>query len=337
MQGRHNRWLDAVRGLSAQVVLVGHTVAAIAPHAPVNSGLAWFSRAAVVTFFVLSGFAIVGSLSSEVRRTGGVDLTGYAIRRAARILPPYFFTVAFVYAFFFATAAGNALFSEYNAGLAAALRSFVFLFTSRDPIVVTPVWSLRIEVGLYILAALVAAAYLSAGRTRIVFGVAAAVIAALMAWRLTFAVLGMVAFAAGGAAAAYAGGIREAVSKPALYALVPMVFLPSVWLLPDQDGALGQAYQCVVAVMIALALAFLSKAPSHNAVDMAARTGAWSYTLYLIHMPIILVVASFMSGIAAIITSLMIANLASWGSALVIERADIFRDSIRSVLTAKRA
>jgi len=50
--------------------------------------------AAVGAFFVLSGFLITSMLANEQRKTGGINLKRIYSRRAVRLLPPLFITVA---------------------------------------------------------------------------------------------------------------------------------------------------------------------------------------------------------------------------------------------------
>ncbi len=91
--------LDLLRGIAILLVLGRHTVAPI-------DGLGWFGAvpdiwtrigwSGVDLFFVLSGFLVSGLLFSEYRRTAGVDVWRFVIRRGFKIWPPYLVYVAFV-------------------------------------------------------------------------------------------------------------------------------------------------------------------------------------------------------------------------------------------------
>ena len=100
-QSKHDLTLDAVRGLAAQTVVIGHTSSAVFLPSKMNELLGWSSYSAVLVFFILSGYVIVGSLIREVKSTGDIDCRDFAIRRFARIMPPFLFTIVFVFWFFF--------------------------------------------------------------------------------------------------------------------------------------------------------------------------------------------------------------------------------------------
>lgn len=89
-------WLDAIRGLAAVEVFIGHlrpVCFETDPKLPGLSGMAiktfYFSTSlahqAVVIFFVLSGFLVGGSVLMELRETGGIRLWPYTAARVARI------------------------------------------------------------------------------------------------------------------------------------------------------------------------------------------------------------------------------------------------------------
>jgi peptidoglycan/LPS O-acetylase OafA/YrhL len=79
---RHLPALDGIRGIAIAGVLLLHSsiwgdVPAVLPGGSLG----------VTVFFVLSGFLITRLLLVEHERTGGIDLRGFYLRRAARLLP----------------------------------------------------------------------------------------------------------------------------------------------------------------------------------------------------------------------------------------------------------
>lgn len=98
MPGRsHVLGLDGLRGLAALYVLLFHCWLLTFPGFPANSGPSWlgwlmYGRLAVVFFLVLSGFSLAISPARKGWRLGGVK--GFLRRRAWRILPPYWAALA---------------------------------------------------------------------------------------------------------------------------------------------------------------------------------------------------------------------------------------------------
>jgi peptidoglycan/LPS O-acetylase OafA/YrhL len=72
--------LDGIRALSFLLVFVSHTSSS--PTTPGGFG--------VTVFFFLSGFLITTLMRTEYARTGRVNLAHFWIRRALRILPPFY-------------------------------------------------------------------------------------------------------------------------------------------------------------------------------------------------------------------------------------------------------
>ena len=90
--------LDGIRGLAALFVVVNHIFLRAFPGYPVDHAPFWaapfiYGRFAVVVFIVLSGFSLALSPARDGWRLDGVSR--FAHRRARRILPPYWAALAF--------------------------------------------------------------------------------------------------------------------------------------------------------------------------------------------------------------------------------------------------
>ncbi|MFF2368558.1 acyltransferase family protein [Streptomyces sp. NPDC058122] len=90
--------LDGLRGLAALYVLLFHCWLLVFRGFPANSGPSWlgwlmYGRFAVVFFLILSGFSLAISAARKDWRLGGV--ADFLRRRAWRILPPYWAALAF--------------------------------------------------------------------------------------------------------------------------------------------------------------------------------------------------------------------------------------------------
>jgi len=92
--------LDGWRAIAILAVIVHHaTVSYVYPSGPYPSGRGlWISRLlgdhGVAIFFAISGFLICTRLLQEHRKTDRISLKSFYLRRAFRILPPYFLYLA---------------------------------------------------------------------------------------------------------------------------------------------------------------------------------------------------------------------------------------------------
>jgi peptidoglycan/LPS O-acetylase OafA/YrhL len=91
------RGLDGIRGVAILLVILWHC-ASRTNFPPARMGLlqplvlgGW---SGVDLFFGLSGFLITKLILDEERATGGLDLRGFYVRRALRILPAYYLVLA---------------------------------------------------------------------------------------------------------------------------------------------------------------------------------------------------------------------------------------------------
>jgi peptidoglycan/LPS O-acetylase OafA/YrhL len=159
--------LDGLRALAVLAVLLYHGQVPWAPGG-------WLG---VDLFFVLSGYLITGLLLAEWDAGGGIDLRGFWSRRARRLLPALFCTLAAVAAYGALLAPPTTLGRLRWDGLAtlgyvanwrlmASRQSYFEQFF--DPSPLTHMWSLGIEEQYYLLwpLLLLGALRLAGGRTR---------------------------------------------------------------------------------------------------------------------------------------------------------------------------
>jgi peptidoglycan/LPS O-acetylase OafA/YrhL len=303
------RWLaglDGVRGLAALFVLLHHCWLMSFPGYPANSGPAWtgflvYGHIAVVVFIVLSGFSLG---VAPARHDWHLDsLRRYAFRRAWRILPPYW--PALLFSLVIAWTLGP----QPASGPPTAESVVVYGLLLQDAITApTPngtFWSIAIEAQLYLLlpllllvirragAAVMVGAVLVVVRAVGILAPNVAIVETLMRFTPQFAV----GFALGVAAA---GVLRTGARQlpwhwlalgAALPVLVVITVKGSVW-------TVGHYFWVDLAIIpsIALLLAGIATgrpAPLVRFLELRPirGLGSFSYSIYLIHAPIIVALA----------------------------------------------
>jgi peptidoglycan/LPS O-acetylase OafA/YrhL len=175
--------LDALRGAAALYVLLSHiSLLTFIPHALLQRGDSLLTRLtalffeaftfghqAVIIFFVLSGFCIhyrQAKGTYESRRDSKFDVLGYYERRAHRILPPYYFAIAYTALCVFLFEWINPAFAQHLTGYRYAdqiltvhnswhtlVGNLVFQqwLTCQTYGNNTPLWSLSFEIYFYLL------------------------------------------------------------------------------------------------------------------------------------------------------------------------------------------
>jgi peptidoglycan/LPS O-acetylase OafA/YrhL len=310
MEGRRQRLagLDGLRGLAALYVVVNHVFLRAFPGYPVDRAPFWagwfiYGRFAVVVFIVLSGFSLALAPARKGWKLGG--LASFARRRARRILPAYWAALVFslAVAWLIVPPPGqglptarsvlvNGLLVQNLVGAPSPNRSF---------------WSLAVEAQLYVLLPLLLLLVRRWGAMAMVAAVTLLVAAVGIVGTHVSRVDTFVTQSPPDLAALFAVGILSAGivragstrrSWPwhwlALAAAAPVIaaiwWQGSVWTLDNLlwvDLALGPAVACLLA-----ALATGRPAPLLRLLDTRPMRslGACSYSLYLIHGPIVVVV-----------------------------------------------
>jgi peptidoglycan/LPS O-acetylase OafA/YrhL len=322
--------LDGIRGVAALFVVLHHCYLMSYPGYPAITGPGWagwmiYGHIAVVVFIVLSGFSLAVSPARHEWELGGKKR--FAIRRAWRILPPYWAALVFslIIAWTLVPQPGEGEPTAKSVAIFSLLLQDIFGSPSPNG----AFWSIAVEAQLYIVFPLLLlmlrkahALLMLASVTLIVVAVGilspvSSLVDKLQRLTPQFAAL----FAAG----VFAAGILAASERIrripwqwlSLLAVTPvivaMVVKGSVWAIENYfwvDLALGPA----IAMLLAAAaterprwlVALLNTRPMRS-------LGSFSYSLYLIHAPIVvalyeLVVKDRVSpGVPALLVTLAIA------------------------------
>jgi peptidoglycan/LPS O-acetylase OafA/YrhL len=300
--------LDGLRGLAALYVVVNHVFLRAFPgypvdHAPFWAGWLIYGRFAVVVFIVLSGFSLALSPARNGWRLDGISQ--FARRRARRILPAYWAALAF------SLAVAWLIVAQPGQGMPDA-KSVVVNGLLVQNVVGAPspnaaFWSMAVEAQLYLVFPLLLLMVRRWGAVAMVATVTLVVatvgIVGPHISRLdTFVIQSppdlAALFAVGVLSAGIVGASAARRSWPwaglALAAAAPVLaaiwWQGSVWTLDHLfwvDLALGPAIACLLA-----GLATGHPAPLLRLLDTRPirSLGASSYSLYLTHAPIVVIV-----------------------------------------------
>ena len=335
--------LDGIRGLAALFVVVNHVFLRAFPGYPVDRAPYWaapfiYGRFAVVVFIVLSGFSLALAPARHGWRLDGIGR--FARRRAARIVPAYWAALAF------SLAVAWLILPPPGQGT-PGVRSVVVNGLLVQNLVAAPspnrsFWSLAVEAQLYVLLPLL---LLMVRRWSAAVMVAAVtlVVAAVATWAPPgfvtqsppdLAALFAVGIVAAGVATA--GGRRT--TWPwgwlALGCVAPVVVTAwwrgSVWTLGHLvwvDLALGPAIACLLIGLACGRPAWLLRALDARPLR---RLGESSYSLYLTHGPIVVVLCDLVvvrHGSAAFLLALAVVLPVTIGFARVF--AAVFEAPVR--------
>ncbi len=323
--------LDGLRGLAALYVVVNHVFLRAFPGYPVDRAPFWagwliYGRFAVVVFIVLSGFSLALSPARHGWQLGG--LSGFAHRRARRILPAYWAALAF------SLAVAWLLVAQPGRGMPDA-RSVIVngllvqnVVGARSPN--AAFWSMAVEAQLYLVFPLLllmvrrwGAVVMLAIVTLVV--VTVGIVGPRVPHVHVFLIQSAPDLAALFAVGVVSAGIVSASparrawpwGRLAAVAAAPVVatiwWQGSVWTLDHLfwvDLALGPAVACLLASLATAPRG--GRAPMRRLLDARPiRTlGASSYSLYLTHAPIVAVVSQLLvagrvrPGVPAFVASL---------------------------------
>lgn len=155
----HFRGLDSLRFLAAFFVVLDHIPlnqeSVGLPH-PEYGALFFRGSFAVCFFFALSGFLITYLLLDEARRTGGIRVRSFYLRRVCRIWPLYFAVIGGGLVFYNVVLprTGIAYPVSYRLGTAVALYALLLpnLMNSLYTVggILNPTWSIGVEEQFYL-------------------------------------------------------------------------------------------------------------------------------------------------------------------------------------------
>jgi peptidoglycan/LPS O-acetylase OafA/YrhL len=307
--------LDGLRGIAVLAVLLFH------------AGFGWAEGGwlGVSTFFTLSGFLITSLLLHDRLGDPPVPLHEFWARRARRLLPASWLTLAGVLVFGLTVADAiqlvnlrgdvfSALFYVANWHFISAGASYADLFRSPSPVL--HFWSLAIEEQFYLfypllLTGLLALVARRRGRNQLLAGVLTLGAATSTAWLAWLATHGaefdrmyygtdtrMAELLTGAALAAWMQGrphvpnrrVQRIIRPAGLLALVALVALYATTALNEQwlfRGGL-QVIAILGAIVVVSALQPGSPARRLLKIEPLRRLGLISYGVYLIHWPIYL-------------------------------------------------
>ncbi|MFW0888377.1 UNVERIFIED_CONTAM: acyltransferase [Pseudomonas sp. JL1] len=299
--------LDTLRGLSAIIVLIAHAQQIFL--APAYHGLTGLfglvAQASVMVFFVLSGFLICKSITRNHRDNVTFNIKPYAIDRANRILPPLFFSTLLLVSL---SSIAPSLFqsgthdflkaSEFMArpgfysDALSIFGSLIFLngFFTQNISSNAPLWSLSFEVWYYVVIGVALRV-----RGGLILGVLFMV--AMSNLNVNFLYYGIVWFAGAGIAVLHNKNLINPLTFKvtlslfgALATVIAFLYLKSfigitsfkqvaLNLIPAWNVLIGLTFTSILALILAGTLSMPILAP---------RSADFSYTLYIVHFPILL-------------------------------------------------
>ncbi len=300
--------LDGIRGLAALYVVLHHCWLLTFHGYPANTGPVWlgwmlYGHLAVVVFFVLSGFSLAVSPARKGWQLGG--MARFARRRAWRILPPYW--AALLFSLVIAWAVTPQPHNGPPTGRSVLVYGLLLQDVVRAPVPNGTFWSIAVEAELYLVLPLLLLIRRRAGAVAVLAATTVPVVALGLSGTsvstvdkltgLTPQFVPLFAVGMVGAGVIAAGDrVRRLpwhwlAALAAAPVLLLMILKGSVWTVHNYywiDLAIGPA----IAMLLA-AVTTGRPAPLVRLLDTRAvrRLGAFSYSLYLIHAPIVVAIS----------------------------------------------
>ena len=301
--------LDGVRGLAALFVVLHHCWLMSFAGFPRNTGPSWlgwllYGHFAVVVFITLSGFSLAISPARKGWRLGGKTL--FAKRRAWRILPPYWAALAFSLVIAWGLGVSQPSSASPN-GKSVVVYGLLLQDVFGAPVPNGAFWSIAVEAQLYLVFPVLLVILRRYGAAAVLAAVTVPVAAiGLLAphlsvvdklMRLTPQLAPLFAIGLVAAGIVSAGERIRRLPLPwlaalaALPAVIVIMVKGPVWTVANFfwiDLAVGPA----IALLLA---AIATRRPAPLVWLLGTRPirslGTFSYSLYLVHAPIVVVIA----------------------------------------------
>ncbi|MFF4977694.1 acyltransferase family protein [Streptomyces sp. NPDC001083] len=299
--------LDGLRGLTALYVVLFHCWLLAFPGFPRNSGPSWlgwlmYGRLAVVLFLTLSGFSLALSAARRGWRSG--SLAGFLRRRAWRILPPYWAALVF------SLAVARWVVPASHFGPPTGASVLVYGLVAQDMVTApTPngaFWSIGVEAELYLVFPLLLLIRRRLGAVVLLAGVTLLVVAHGLTANGGTPVEGLNGLTPNLAPVFVAGLVgagvvvaSERVRRLPWHWAAALAALPVLALIVVKGPVWTVDHYFWVDLAVVPAMTLLLVAVSTGRPDVLTRLlstrpvralGDFSYSLYLVHLPIVMVV-----------------------------------------------
>lgn len=355
----HDVRYDLARGVAALVVFAAHVSqvflwSLLTPGSWLEIASGTLARVSVLVFFVLSGLLITRSITANIKRYGAFDSRDYLTSRVARIYPPFLLALAIT----MGVAAAVKLFGLPGSdGALGTLRpdglhfgysevwKSLLLYDGLTSIN-GPLWTLYIEVNLYVVAMGVALILRGRNTTLRLIGILVAV-AAILLGRHSY---GYAFFALVWVFGAALNFITT--ERTRLFSAVCIVFIAiasliaPVWPGSYLDGSrlsVGlQAGACVIFAWLYLRKTWAERPWPKTVMDSAD----YSYTLYVIHFPILafglsLTIAAGINGVAGSFAVALLTGCITWAIAKFaspfVENTALFKKLLSTKIKGRNA
>lgn len=299
----HTSALDAVRAISALVVFVSHIVQIFwLPLVGINSIVHLInnlvSETAVIVFFILSGYLISLSIHRNAESNGGFVVLSYLRSRFLRIYPPLVGAVlvslavwGFVTVFDLpgSSAPLKAVSDSYSARetISLTMPEVYHALTMRSGMLTVngPLWSLYIEIRLYVAAGIAAVAftYCPARIWKVAAAVAGFVLASFVVGRTQPEYLLYAAWWLVGALFFFSRHLSKHLGSRTIGLVAALGLAGGIVVTSKAPHLLELAR-----IAIILTLSYFMFARWRSAPGIFVRISSVSYTLYLFHFPLLI-------------------------------------------------